>query len=196
LLQEWGSLVGKMHNATKDYEPSRSISKRVEWNEEEYHQNIQNLAKPEHGKIFIEYKRINSLLENLSKDRDSYGLIHADLHTGNFHVDRDEKIMFFDFDDCLYSWFIYDIVVFIWAMDRFEISKEHLINQIRLGYDKFNTLDDKWFDLIDEFYDYRVILIHYYCMKSLEDPKLDQTSREWMEKRVKESRDYFEKKQD
>lgn len=34
--------------------------------------------------------------------------IHCDLHVGNFFLDRG-KITFFDFDDCCYQWFAYDI---------------------------------------------------------------------------------------
>lgn len=49
-------------------------------------------------------------LHALPKDADSYGLIHNDFNDGNFTVDYDnDNITAFDFDDCCYFWFMYDI---------------------------------------------------------------------------------------
>ena len=44
------------------------------------------------------------------KIADSYGLIHNDFNDGNFTVDYDNgDITVFDFDDCCYFWFMYDL---------------------------------------------------------------------------------------
>ena len=50
-------------------------------------------------------------LDSLPKDDDCYGLIHADIHQGNFFVDENDNITIFDFDDCHYHWFAYDLAV-------------------------------------------------------------------------------------
>ncbi len=47
-------------------------------------------------------------IETLPKDKDSYGLIHNDLHPGNFLIDG-ERIHLIDFDGCMYSWYAFDI---------------------------------------------------------------------------------------
>lgn len=50
---------------------------------------------------------INEMMA-LPKDKDSYGLIHNDMHQWNFLLDGD-KINVFDFDDSLHGWFALDI---------------------------------------------------------------------------------------
>ena len=53
------------------------------------------------------YKAAEDLLgviKALPKDRDSYGLVHADLGPTNYLIDG-ERINVFDFDDCAYTWF-------------------------------------------------------------------------------------------
>ncbi|MFC0562161.1 phosphotransferase enzyme family protein [Halalkalibacter alkalisediminis] len=46
----------------------------------------------------------------LSKEPQQYGLIHSDLHTGNFHFDG-KVIKVFDFDDCGFQHFMHDIAI-------------------------------------------------------------------------------------
>ncbi len=38
-------------------------------------------------------------------------MIHQDAHTGNLFVDDDYTMTLFDFDDCVYGHFIYDIAM-------------------------------------------------------------------------------------
>ena len=58
------------------------------------------------------FQRVSSIikkrLERYGKDKRKYGLIHADLHLSNIIVNH-EKIQVFDFDDCGYSWYLYDL---------------------------------------------------------------------------------------
>lgn len=42
----------------------------------------------------------------------TYGIIHADLHRGNTHVDADGRFVTFDFDHCGYGLRAYDLVTF------------------------------------------------------------------------------------
>ena len=193
IIQNWGRVIGKMHRHTKDYEPREGIKKRVNWEGEEYHQNILKLTTPSHGDIYTAFKKVLKEFRKLPVDKDCFGLIHADLHTGNFMVDNG-KITAFDFDDCVYHWFIYDIAVFIWALDRFELDQFWLLENIKIGYDEENQLDDFWWELIPLFYNYRMVLIYYFCVKSLEEPSLDSTSREWMIKTTRETMLHFSAK--
>jgi len=58
-----------------------------------------------------------SLVKDLPRGPDSYGLIHADLHTANLCVDTTSGLVTpFDFDDCCYGWYVMDI-----AMSLFDV---------------------------------------------------------------------------
>ncbi|MCI5072844.1 phosphotransferase [bacterium] len=191
VLSNWGELLGKMHKVTKDYMPS-GIKKRSEWDQGEYHKNILTLASPEHGKIYDEFKRLEQDFSQLPKDKDSYGLIHADLHAGNFHIDKNHQIIPFDFDDAIYSWFMYDIVVFLSALERFDLDWTFVKGSIFEGYSKHNPISEFWIKQAPDFYRYRLILLHYYFMRCSADPKRDQASVELMLLQAKEYRDFFD----
>jgi Ser/Thr protein kinase RdoA (MazF antagonist) len=51
-------------------------------------------------------------LRSLPTPVDGYGLLHTDLHHGNFFVDEG-RITAFDFDDIGYNWFASDIAVLL-----------------------------------------------------------------------------------
>ena len=50
-------------------------------------------------------------MDTLRQESDAYGLVHADLHMGNFFVDHSGQMTVFDFDDCCFHWFGYDCAV-------------------------------------------------------------------------------------
>ncbi len=111
MFEAWGALIGKMHALTKDYEPSddgirrRSWSQDADWNTE--------IEVYRERPIFREKaRRTRDWLFTLPTDRDSYGLIHSDLHQWNFFYD-DGRILPFDFDNTHYDWFISDFTTVI-----------------------------------------------------------------------------------
>lgn len=77
------------------------------------------------------------LIERLSRlgmGDDVYGLIHADLRTANLLLDR-EKIHVIDFDDCGFSWFLYDFATAVSFMEdhaNMDELKGHWLEGYRL----------------------------------------------------------------
>ncbi len=53
-------------------------------------------------------EKIKNSLYHYGQTDDNYGLIHADLRLANFLIAED-KLKVLDFDDCGFSWFLYDI---------------------------------------------------------------------------------------
>ncbi len=109
LFQKWGQIVGQIHNLTKRYKPD-NLFKREQWYEDDMFNKIDKYI-PSSQSIVI--KKCNKLIEhlyNLPTDEDSYGLIHTDVHQGNFFIYNGE-ITLFDFDDCSYKWFASDIAI-------------------------------------------------------------------------------------
>lgn len=62
-------------------------------------------------------ERLCRQLEGYGKSRQRFGLIHADLRLANLLVDQ-EKLSVIDFDDCGYSWFMYDFAAAISFMEE------------------------------------------------------------------------------
>jgi len=54
-------------------------------------------------------KRLEAF-RKLPKNQEEYGLVHFDFSDGNYHIDMETgKITVFDFDNCLYCWYMFDL---------------------------------------------------------------------------------------
>ncbi|OQY33837.1 MAG: hypothetical protein B6I38_03100 [Anaerolineaceae bacterium 4572_5.1] len=86
---------------------------------------------------------LKTYIDTLPKDRAGYGLIHQDAHGGNFFI-KDGAITLFDFDDCMYGWFIYDIamVLFYAALGKEDMAAftKTFMGDFLQGYAQENML--------------------------------------------------------
>jgi len=98
------------------------------------------------------YTRLIAELRTLPRDVDSYGLIHNDFNDGNFTVDYDNgDITVFDFDDCCYFWFVYDLacaweggigrVMYRPLAERIAFMDRYM-QDVMTGYTRENTLSE------------------------------------------------------
>jgi Ser/Thr protein kinase RdoA (MazF antagonist) len=151
-FQNWGQVLGQMHRLSKTYQPLSESIKRPEWHQWEYYRGFP------YGErlplIHIKFDQLITELHALPQDVDSYGLIHNDFNDGNFTVDYDNgDITVFDFDDCCYFWFMYDIacawesgVGRVWSRPLTERQDfmTHYMEHIMTGYTRENILSEAW----------------------------------------------------
>ncbi|MCL2512396.1 MAG: phosphotransferase [Oscillospiraceae bacterium] len=153
VFYNWGKAVGDMHRLTKGYKPANDADKRGEF-------NIRRMIG-EKIKAFPSVNRkaedLLNEIEALPKDGDSYGLIHNDLHPGNFLIDG-ERINLFDFDGCAYSWYAFDIgtalYLALWLGRNNDAGTDFTNDIIRCflrGYLSANRLNDFWLSKIPLF---------------------------------------------
>ena len=135
LFRLMGVFMGKIHNASKYYKQTSSRFKRGDWSTEV--DLIENIELPESERLIIErYAELRGHIATLSKSRNSYGLIHADFHHGNFCMDGD-TIHLYDFDACRYSWFADDIAIsvfFATVLDPVDGAREKFLGSFLEGY--------------------------------------------------------------
>lgn len=153
-FQNWGQMLGQMHRLTKAYQPLNEFVRRPEWHSWDYFTGFP--AGERLPAIQKKYELLIAELHALPKDADAYGLIHFDFNDGNFTVDYDNgDITVFDFDDCCYFWFMYDLAC-AWeggigrAMFRPLAERkafmDHYMEQVMEGYSRENTLSAGWFE--------------------------------------------------
>jgi Ser/Thr protein kinase RdoA (MazF antagonist) len=151
-FQNWGRVLGQMHRLTKTYKPLSESIRRPEWHTWEYYSGFPYAERL--PVIKQKYDGLIAELHALPKDVDSYGLIHNDFNDGNFTVDYDNgDITVFDFDDCCYFWFMYDIAcaweggigrtMFRPLAERKDFMDRYM-EQVMTGYNRENTLSDDW----------------------------------------------------
>lgn len=168
VIFEWGKTIGKMHRLTKHFQPSKPRFRRPQWFEDDLMCFEKYLPKEDKHIINIGY----SLLEyakNFPQSQDCYGLIHTDVHQGNFFVDEG-RITVFDFDDCSYQWFASDIAIalyyIVWRKcsgrpqsEKDAYAKEFLDN-FMIGYNTENRLEEFWLNEIPFFLKLRDITLY------------------------------------
>ncbi len=151
-FQNWGQVLGQMHRLAKAYQPISAVVKRPDWFAWE---DAQGFPYGERLPVIQEkYDQLIAELRGLPKDQDCYGLIHNDFNDGNFTVDYDNgDITVFDFDDCCYFWFIYDLAcawesgigrtMFRPLAER-RAFMDHYMEQVMTGYNRENALSEAW----------------------------------------------------
>lgn len=186
IVKQWGRGMGKMHKLGKKDATAASLVHRMafpQWNDHVMFTD----AFPEGAgqKVHTQWKQYLKELESLPQDQDSYGIVHNDLHHHNFHVHNGE-IIFFDFGDVSYHWFVYDIAIAIYhAVQKvLENRKAEFVarffDSFLSGYLEENTLSEEWIQRIPLFIDFRNIYSFVYFSKFVNWNEMDERTRKYL----------------
>ncbi|MFT4417023.1 phosphotransferase enzyme family protein [Fredinandcohnia humi] len=170
----WGKTLGKLHFLSKTYKPLDGTIKKQEWNQgllfTDSTEALSEIVAQKWGKFISE-------IEGFPKERQSYGMIHNDLHQKNFYI-KDGEIVLFDFGDCEYNWFIYDIAIVLYhvvetideknVQGRIDFARVFLSSFLQ-GYNTENKLDEYWLSKIPFFLNYRQIFSYIYFVNFLSE---------------------------
>jgi Ser/Thr protein kinase RdoA (MazF antagonist) len=158
-FQNWGQVLGQMHRLTKTYRPMSETVKRPEWHRWDIFTGFPYGDRL--PVIKMKYDRLVADLHALPTDVNAYGLIHFDFNDGNFTVDYDNgDITVFDFDDCCYFWFMFELASaweggIGWARSRplgeRQAFMDRYMDQVMEGYTRENTLSSAWLERLPLF---------------------------------------------
>ena len=182
LFYEMGAMMGNMHRLTKSYNDN-IIQPRFEWYNGWTTWDEYNIVTDDEIQAFINrYKRE---LHALPITNDSYGIIHEDIHTGNFYV-NDGKIKLFDFDDCQFNFYICDIATALYQITQHKLPyyltntnertdfAETFLESFFKGYLQMNSIDKFWLSKIDLFINYRMATAHQFVQNiTIDNPNVD-----------------------
>lgn len=159
----YGQLLGRMHALAHDYRPANPAWTRPEWDDprmefvERYLPASETIAKQK-------YRVVREHVQMLPKDSTSYGLIHQDVHQTNFLMDEAGAITLFDFDECVYSWFINDlaIVLFHSSVEEDDASAftHAFMPHFLRGYHDYHILAPQWLRELPNFLKLREIELY------------------------------------
>ena len=155
-IENWGRIIGRMHALTQDYVPPAPDLRRHAWHED-VSLDFEKHLPDSQTRVIEQARKLLKEIASLPHGRDSYGLVHSDMHHGNFFVD-DGRLIAFDFDDCHYDWFANDI-----AMPLFYVMRDADVGSDNLefarffwstfinGYSSENSLAPEWAERIQLF---------------------------------------------
>ncbi|TYS15416.1 phosphotransferase [Rossellomorea vietnamensis] len=181
LFKEWGRTIGKMNKAAKGFSEGRAH--REHWYEDDLLKNMSTYLSEEDTAIIKEGEELIEKLHSFSTGRGEYGLVHSDIHSGNFFLHEGE-IHVFDFDDCSYHWYASDIAIplfyAVWAkMPGKELEErsrfgEEFLKSFLSGYFEENTLDEEWIKRIPLFLRLRDIVLYTVFHKKFDMSSLSE----------------------
>jgi len=185
-FRNYGRLLGRMHALAKKYVLPNPAWKRPEW-DDPLNLCVEDWLPGSETTILDLYLPLKVHLVSLPRDRDGYGMIHQDAHPGNFFVDKNLRITLFDFDDCIYGHFIYDIAMVLfytsmWSKDKSEFTT-HFMSALLEGYREENHLDPAWLAELPNFLKLREIDLYAQIRFSYGDKPLDPWSARYMQGR-------------
>jgi amicoumacin kinase len=161
LFFQWGNVMGRMHSAGKKIKVNRP-----NWTVRQ--PDLLNLLPKVTSETIAEkYKQLLNELKKSPLTPDLFGLIHNDFHQGNLFVDEG-RLTVFDFDDCAYHWFAYDLATSFyhayWQASSFtpentRFSLDFLEHFLR-GYQKEHKLSKELIQQIPIFLKIREIFLY------------------------------------
>jgi len=83
--------------------------------------------------------RLHSSIPKLEKQHGVYGVCAGDVNPTNFHIDKDNKITLFDFDQCGYGFRAFEIGKFFSSVRNHE-KKQEIRNGFLKGYQSVRSL--------------------------------------------------------
>ena len=148
-IEKIGQIIATLHNQVLKWEPALSKKlKRFTWNFEDFFsqsarwgvwRDFPNLTDEERNLYDKAEKLIKKRLIEYGKENDRYGLIHTDLNLNNVIVDG-SKVQIFDFDDCGYGWFLYDMST---TLLEYEDNLEDMLESWLKGYESIRSLSQE-----------------------------------------------------
>ena len=178
LFERYGRFIGRLHALSRNYKLPDPAWKRPDWDDPS-NMHVSSWLPESQSLVREKWAALLRRLRALPQDDVSYGLIHQDAHGGNFYVDEQGRITLFDFDDCCYSWYVYDIaMVLFYALTNIADPEDfgaHFWSRFWPGYRAEYDLDPLWLEQMHPFFKLREIdlyaVIHRsHDVQNLNDP--------------------------
>ncbi|MDQ0720304.1 Ser/Thr protein kinase RdoA (MazF antagonist) [Paenibacillus sp. W4I10] len=163
-----GVLMSRLHEAAKDFNPPSDFV-RPTWGVESFKREMAKLERyyerflsEEGWKLYQDAaEKVVSQLTTMHPSEHNYGLIHADLHTGNM-VFEDNQPYPIDFGRCGYGYYLYDMagtILELWPKHRWMLIQ---------GYESIRKLETDYIRDLECFF---VMFMIENCCHHASDPR-------------------------
>ncbi len=169
-FERYGLLMGRIHAISQHYTPPHPDCLRFTWNED-LNSEIEKYLPPGDEGIIEHFRALMAHLNALPITPDGYGMIHQDAHASNLFVDETGQITLFDFDDCCYGHYIYDLAMVIFYVitnaPNMVATLQAFLPPFLEGYRRENQLDPAWMKEIPHFLKLREIDLYAVIHRSM-----------------------------
>jgi Ser/Thr protein kinase RdoA (MazF antagonist) len=107
-----GKTLAQIHALSTTFVP-RSSAQRFSWDTDPLLLGADDFLPKSEKIVWREFDRLREKLRVHPQSKNTYGLIHGDFGETNYRY-RSSQLNIFDFDDCCFHWFAYDVAVTIY----------------------------------------------------------------------------------
>jgi Ser/Thr protein kinase RdoA (MazF antagonist) len=192
LFQEMGRFLGRLHRLSTGFQPSQPRYRRFDLTQDcdEMGEIGRRCLPTGDEKILNEFEEVARDICALPRAADAYGLVHGDFHRGNFFISDRGRITLFDFDDCLYAWFVYDIAMALFYAVPHDCTSEKdlekadtFLRNLWGGYRGEHALAPAWMAHVPLFLRLREIDLYFVIHRSMDLDALDPWCASFMNNR-------------
>ena len=182
LFERMGAFLGRLHRFSKAYQPDENAPTRFTFDADAQAMQIEadKFLPAEDAQIKTLFTETVDQILALPRNNESFGLCHSDFHSGNFFITDEGQITLFDFDDCQYAWYVYDIAMALFYAISLDCQSEKELADARIfltqflkGYRLEFTLDPAWLLQIPHFLKVREIDLYFVIHRSMDLNNLD-----------------------
>ncbi len=164
-----GALSGQLHKLGHNYRWEAGISYK-HWDQIPEFQNYTRLSEVIPDGVEL-HQAVVTQIKTLDADPSNYGLVHYDIHHGNYLLKEDGELVLFDFELCCLSWYIHDIATILYYAESHPKSQvtenfqAHFLHHFFEGYQQeFRSPSEEEKNLIPIFLLYRDLMVYAYLL--------------------------------
>lgn len=198
-FRELGAINARLHAHAKSWTPPEGFIRKV-WDYEAMLGEVRlwgdwraGLGLDAEGKAVLERTSLvlRDLIETYGKDADKFGLVHADMRVANLLVDG-ETLSVIDFDDCGFSWYLYDFAAAI-SFTEHEPNVPELQAAWIEGYRTVAPLSDEECAILPVFIMLRRMLLTAWVASHAETPTAQSMGESYTQGTVALARAFLQK---
>lgn len=189
--QALGKLVAQIHLQGRCLSESQ-LATRPDWRALQLTENFETWLSPEQHWLIEALEDQKQQLQALPQTPEHYGLIHGDIHDGNFKL-LDQQPVLFDFDDCHLGWYAQDLALILFSASYQQKETDNFepwfIEQLKLGYRTIRSWPELFVEAEPLFARWREIQVCLFILRRwpepLARPASAQKSLTYLEERLK-----------
>lgn len=181
-----GNLTGMLHRVSKQYEQKDYLTYQA-W-DTIYEFKCHQYLPVDERKLPQLHQKIAKQINQLPKTKENYGLIHYDIHHGNYLItQQNTELKLFDFEVACNSWYINDISTVLYYANHFPQSIEndafenYFMSQFWEGYEQEHRIDEEEKAWIPKFLLYRDLMVYGFLCKTWDKKELAQHEIKYLE---------------
>jgi Ser/Thr protein kinase RdoA (MazF antagonist) len=129
--------------------------RRMQWDQDDV--TSHDFLPPEDQDIAQRLAQMVQEVRLLPTPPERFGLIHGDLHQGNFFSNEQGELAVFDFDDACYHWYAYDLAVVFYHLPEGDAevpplpSRTSIMRHLLAGYRQVREIPPEYPQQVQRF---------------------------------------------